>query len=92
MTKRDQWGRAGGGGSNRTIGVAEFSKKRLHVRGAVGLAHAGDPTRADSQIYVTLATRTALDGKYTVIGKVISGMEVVDKLEVTDVVKRMTIK
>jgi cyclophilin family peptidyl-prolyl cis-trans isomerase len=92
MTKRDQWGRTGGGGSNRSIGVAEFSKKRLHVRGAVGLAHAGDPARADSQIYVTLAARTALDGKYTVIGKVISGMEVVDKLEVTDVVRRMTIK
>jgi cyclophilin family peptidyl-prolyl cis-trans isomerase len=92
MTKREQWGRTGGGGSNRPVGVAEFSKKRLHVRGAVGLAHAGDATQADSQIYVTLGTRAALDGKYTVIGKVIAGIDVVDKLQVTDIVKKMSIK
>jgi cyclophilin family peptidyl-prolyl cis-trans isomerase len=91
MTKRDQWGRGSGGGS-RPIGVAEFSKKRLHVKGAVGLAHAGDATQADSQIYVLLGNRPALDGKYVVIGKVLSGMDVVEKLEVTDVVKKMTIK
>lgn len=92
MTKRDTWGRGPGGGSGRPVGVAEFSKKRLHVRGAVGMAHAGDPTQADSQIYVVLSNRPALDGKYVVFGKVISGMDVVDKLEVTDIVKRMSVK
>lgn len=92
MTKRDTWGRGPGGGSGRPVGVAEFSKKRLHVRGAVGMAHAGDPTQADSQIYVLLGNRPALDGKYVVFGKVISGMDVVDKLEVTDIVKRMSVK
>jgi cyclophilin family peptidyl-prolyl cis-trans isomerase len=92
MTRRDQWGRSGGGGSPKPIGVAEFSKKRLHVRGAIGLAHSGDATLADTQIYVTLSNRPTLDGKYTVIGKVLSGMDVVDKLQVTDVIKRMTVK
>jgi cyclophilin family peptidyl-prolyl cis-trans isomerase len=92
MTKRDQWGRAGGGGSGRPIGTAEFSKKRLHVKGAVGLAHAGDATQADTQMYVVLGNRPALDGKYTVIGKVLSGMDVVEKLQVADIVKKMTIK
>jgi peptidylprolyl isomerase len=92
MTKRELWGQSGGGGSPKPIGVSEFSKKRLHVKGAVGLAHAGDATQADSQIYVTLANRPALDGKYTVIGKVLTGMDVVQKLQVTDVIKKMSIK
>jgi cyclophilin family peptidyl-prolyl cis-trans isomerase len=92
MTKRDQWGRAAGGGSGKPVGVAEISKKHLHVRGAVGMAHAGDPAQADSQIYIMLGNRTGLDGKYAVVGKVISGMEVVEKLEVTDVIRKMTIK
>jgi cyclophilin family peptidyl-prolyl cis-trans isomerase len=92
MTKRDQWGTGSGGGSSKPIGVAEFSKKRLHVKGAVGLAHAGDPTQADSQVYVMLNTRPGLDGKYVVIGKVLSGMDVVEKLAVTDVIKKMTVK
>jgi cyclophilin family peptidyl-prolyl cis-trans isomerase len=92
MTKQEQWGRGGGGGSGRPVGVAEFSKKRTHVRGAVGMAHAGDATQADSQIYVTLSNRPTLDGKYTVIGKVLSGMDVVDKLQVTDVIKKVSVK
>lgn len=90
MTKRDMWGRSWGSG--RTVGVAEFSKKRTHVRGAVGMAHNGDATQADSQIYVLLAARPNLDGKFAVIGKVISGMDVVDKLKVADVIKKMTVK
>ncbi|MGE3841852.1 MAG: peptidylprolyl isomerase [Vicinamibacterales bacterium] len=90
MTKRDMWGRSWGSG--RTVGVAEFSKKRTHTRGAVGMAHNGDATQADSQIYVLLAARPNLDGKFAVIGRVISGMDVVDKLRVTDVVKKMSVK
>jgi cyclophilin family peptidyl-prolyl cis-trans isomerase len=33
--------------------VAEISKKLTHKKGAVGMAHAGDPTKADSQLYIT---------------------------------------
>ncbi len=90
MTKRDMWGR--GFGTGRVVGAAEFSKKRTHVRGAVGMAHNGDATQADCQIYVVVANRSNLDGKYAVIGKVLSGMDVVDKLKVTDVIKRMSVK
>jgi peptidyl-prolyl cis-trans isomerase B (cyclophilin B) len=92
MTKRDTWGRAPGAGSGKPIGVAEISKTHLHVKGAVGLAHAGDPAQADSQIYVMLGDRPALNGKYAVIGKVVSGMDVVEKLQVEDVIKKMSVK
>jgi cyclophilin family peptidyl-prolyl cis-trans isomerase len=92
MTKQDLWGRSGGGGSGRPIGVTEFSKKRLHIRGAVGLAHANDATQADSQIYVILRKAPSLDGKHVVIGKVISGLDVVEKLQVTDIIKRMSVR
>ena len=92
MTKRDSWGQTAGGGSGKPVGVAEISKKHLHVKGAVGMAHAGDPAQGDSQIYVMLSTKPALDGKYAVIGQVISGMDVVLKLQVTDVIKKVSVK
>ena len=89
MTKKDEWGR---GGSGTKIGVAEFSKVRTHVLGAVAMAHAGDASQADSQFYVTLAPTAQLDGKYTVFGKVISGMDVVQKIAVGDRIIRATVK
>ena len=39
------------------------------------MAHPGSPAAADSQMYVTLAKRTDLDGYYTVFGRVIAGAE-----------------
>jgi peptidyl-prolyl cis-trans isomerase B (cyclophilin B) len=89
MTKKDRWGT---GGSGKPIGVAEISKTRTHVRGAVAMAHAGDASRADSQFYVTLAPQPRLDSGYTVFGRVISGMDVVAKLEVGDRIVRATVK
>ena len=80
------------GGSGSPIGVAEI--KRPHRVGAVAMAHAGDPRGADSQMYVALSTeRTrSLDSGYTVFGQVISGMDVVQKLEVGDVIRRATVR
>jgi peptidylprolyl isomerase len=92
MTLRDWWGRGAKSGSGNPIGVAEISKKHLHTRGAVGLAHAGDPKAADSQMYITTRALPNLDGKYTVIGQVTSGMDVVMKLKVTDEIKNITAK
>lgn len=92
MTLREWWGRGSEGGSGSPIGVAEISKTHLHVRGAVGLAHTGDPRGADSQIYITTRAMPSLDGKYTVIGQVTSGMEVVAKLKVEDEIKNVTAK
>jgi cyclophilin family peptidyl-prolyl cis-trans isomerase len=54
MTKREWWGRGDFSGSGKPVGVAEFSKKRLHVRGAVAMAHAGNAAQADAQFYVLL--------------------------------------
>jgi cyclophilin family peptidyl-prolyl cis-trans isomerase len=89
MTKKDRWGT---GGSGKPIGVAEITKTRTHVLGAVAMAHAGDPAKADSQFYVTLAPAARLNGQYTVFGKVISGMDVVQKTVAEDRIVRMTVK
>jgi cyclophilin family peptidyl-prolyl cis-trans isomerase len=92
MTKRDRWGT---GGSGRSIGVAEISPKRPHKLGAVALAHRGDPREADSQMYIALngpARYGHLEGDYAVFGQVISGIDVVQKLQMTDVIRRATVK
>ena len=89
MTRQADWGR---GGSGTPVGVAEITKSRTHVKGAVAMAHAGDASKADSQWYVTLSPQTRLDGQYTVFGKVISGMDVVAQLQVTDRIIRVTVR
>jgi cyclophilin family peptidyl-prolyl cis-trans isomerase len=88
MTKEKMWGRIEG----PAVGAAEFSKLRTHVRGAVGLAHNGDAAKADTQMYVTLADTPRLNMKYVVFGKVISGMDVVDKLKYADRIVRVTVR
>ncbi|MGE0444328.1 MAG: peptidylprolyl isomerase [Vicinamibacterales bacterium] len=92
MTKRDWWGRGFESGSGRPVGVLEANPKRTHIVGAVALAHPGDPKQGDSQMYITLAAAPRLNGNFTVFGKVISGMDVVRKLEVTDVIRRATVR
>jgi len=92
MTKKDMWGRGPASGSGKPIGVAEISKRRTHTRGAVGMAHAGDPTQADSQFYITRRATPQLNGRYVVFGQVISGMDVVDATQVGDVIKRIYVK
>jgi cyclophilin family peptidyl-prolyl cis-trans isomerase len=90
MTKRDDWG---SGGSGKPIGAAEVSKKRTHVVGAVAMAHLpGDPRGADSQMYITLSPQPQLNADYTVFGQVISGMDVVQKLRIADIIRRVTVK
>ncbi len=89
MTKQAAWG---SGGSGTVIGAAEMSKTRTHVKGAVAMAHAGDPAKADSQFYVTLAPQPRLDADYTVFGKVISGMDVVEKIQAPDRIVRVTVR
>lgn len=89
FTKRARWG---SGGSGRPIGVAEIVKTRKHVRGAVGLAHAGSAKNADSQFYIMRAARPALDGKYAIIGRVISGMDVVDRTALNDMIRKVSVK
>jgi len=92
MTKKDMWGRGPGAGSGKPIGVAEINPKRTHVLGAVAMAHAGGAANADSQMYITLAAVPRLNADYTVFGKVISGMDVVQKIEILDVIKKASVK
>ena len=72
----------GTGGPGYTI-KAEFNK-RPHERGAIAMARTQDPDSAGSQFYITLAPANFLDGKYTVFGKVVSGMSAVDSIKVGD--------
>ena len=88
MTKEKMWGRVAG----EPIGAAEFSKLRTHVKGAVAMAHNGDASKADTQMYVTLADTPRLNGKYVVFGKVISGMDVVEKIKYADRIVRVTVR
>jgi peptidyl-prolyl cis-trans isomerase B (cyclophilin B) len=92
LSKKDLWGRGPASNSGRPVGVAEISKKRMHKKGAVGMAHSGNAAQADGQFYVTRRATPSLDGRYAVFGQVISGSDVVDKIEVGDLIKRMYVK
>jgi len=68
---------AGMGGSDMADLPAEFSDIAFE-RGVVGMARAQDPNSANSQFFIMFAPGDFLNGQYTVVGRVISGMEVVD--------------
>ena len=70
------------GGSGHKL-KAEFSDEK-HVRGTVSMARASDPDSADSQFFIMFAPAPSLDGQYTVWGKVVSGMDFVDKIKKGD--------
>jgi len=89
MTLIDYWGRMGSG---KPIGVSEITKKRTHVRGAVAMADTGSPKDADSQFYIALRAMPEQDGKHTVFGKVISGMDVALKIKKGDILKKASLK
>jgi peptidylprolyl isomerase len=69
----------GTGGSGRKL-KAEFSREP-HVRGTVSMARAQSPDSGDSQFFICFADSPWLNGQYTVWGKVIEGMENVDKIK-----------
>jgi peptidyl-prolyl cis-trans isomerase B (cyclophilin B) len=89
VSRESWWGRQGSG---KPIGVAEITKKRRNVRGAVAMAHTGNAALAESQFYILLQVKPELDGKYVVFGRVITGMDVADRLKRGDVLKRASVK
>ena len=91
-SREADWGRGPDASSGNPIGASELRRKRLHARGAVGVAHQGNPALADSQIYVTLADRPDLNSRYTVFGKVIAGGDVPSRLERGDLIVRMYLR
>jgi cyclophilin family peptidyl-prolyl cis-trans isomerase len=70
----------GTGGSDRPNLAAEFNAEP-HVRGVCSMARAQNPDSANSQFFICFDDATFLDGKYTAWGKVIEGMENVDKIK-----------
>ncbi len=71
---------AGTGGSSLPDLPAEFSDVPFE-RGVVGMARSQDPNSANSQFFIMFAPGDFLNGQYTVVGKVVSGMEFVDKIK-----------
>jgi cyclophilin family peptidyl-prolyl cis-trans isomerase len=69
---------------------SEFSRLR-YTRGMVGMASAGPDTEG-CQFFVTHSDQPHLDGRYTIFGRVSSGMEVVDELQVGDRMERVTVR
>jgi len=92
LSREGDWGRGDAASSGTPVGVPEISRKHTHTKGAVAMAHPGDPSRADSQIYVTLADRPDLDGRYAVIGHIIAGADVPTRLQRGDLITRMYVR
>ena len=75
--------RAGMGGSDLPDLEAEFTSEPF-VRGTVGMARAQNPNSANSQFFIMLEDSPHLNNQYTVWGKVVKGMDVVDKIKKGD--------
>ena len=71
---------AGTGGSDMPDLPAEFSKLP-HDRGTIGAARSQMPDSANSQFFINFGDNHFLNGQYTVYGRVIEGMEHVDKIQ-----------
>ncbi len=81
----------GSGGSGKSKLKAEFSKEP-HVRGTLSMARTQDPNSADSQFFICFASAPFLDRQYTVWGKVVEGMDFVDKIKKGDQARNGSVK
>ena len=72
--------RAGMGGSDLPDLPAEFNDLP-HEKGTLSMARSSDPNSANSQFFICFQAAPFLDRNYTVFGKVIEGMEYVDKIK-----------
>jgi len=71
---------AGMGGSDLPNVPAEFTDTKFE-RGTVGMARSTDPNSGNSQFFIMFDEGASLNGQYTVFGRVIKGMDVVDKIK-----------
>lgn len=72
---KSTWGQGGPGYAVN----AEFNDVK-HVRGILSMARSSDPNSAGSQFFIMVAQTPSLDGQYSAFGKVVSGMDTVDKI------------
>ena len=79
----------GTGGPGYTI-KDEFNSRK-HLTGTVAMARTPAPNSAGSQFYICLGPQPFLDGKYTVFGQVVDGMDIVMKIKRGNIMKRITI-
>lgn len=81
----------GYGGSNETIKL-EINRKLSNVRSFVGMARSQDRDSASSQFYILKSDAVGLDGDYAVFGRVVQGMDVVDRLMASDKMLKVTLE
>lgn len=77
-TRPGATGMPGTGGPGHSV-KAEFNNTK-HVRGILSMARSSDPDSAGSQFFIMVANSPHLDGQYSAFGRVIKGMDVVDKI------------
>ncbi len=65
--------------------------KHKHVKGSVSMAHAGKNS-GGSQFFLVRAPQLHLDGKHTIFGEVVSGVEIIDQLQNGDLMEKVTIQ
>ena len=81
----------GMGGSTKPNLAAEFSSTP-HDKGILSMARSSDPNSANSQFFIVLEESHFLDGKYTVFGKVVEGMDFVNKIKKGDAKKNGSVE
>ena len=67
-----------------------FTNNLKHEKGIVSMARATNPNTAGSQFFIMLGTATNLDGNYAAFGKVVKGMDVIEKIEKNEQVENST--
>ncbi|MDI6715910.1 MAG: peptidylprolyl isomerase [Actinomycetota bacterium] len=87
LSRDNDPGNDGTGGPGYTI-KAEFNDAP-HLKGTVAMARAQDPDSAGSQFYICLEPQPSLDGKYTVFGQVVEGMDVVESIQLYDQIQKI---
>ncbi len=68
------------------MALAEFND-RPHLRGVLSMARSVDPNSAGSQFFICLGAASSLDHQYTAFGKLIKGLDVLDKIGATPVTR-----
>jgi cyclophilin family peptidyl-prolyl cis-trans isomerase len=77
----DPTGTGTGGARDLPDLPAEFTNKYRFLRGTCGMARSSNPNSANSQFFIMFAPAPSLDGQYTIWGKVVAGMDAVDKIK-----------